>query len=58
MAKDGRKKEPRTFTAEEARGGEIILRTRWRKIVFIGGLIGLVVLTLLLRFTLASGLHV
>jgi hypothetical protein len=37
------------YPADKARGGEIILRTRMRRIVFIAGLVGLVVLLLLLR---------
>jgi hypothetical protein len=37
------------YPAEMARGGEIILRTRLRRIVFIAGLVGLVVLLLFLR---------
>jgi hypothetical protein len=40
---------PQPYPAEKARGGEIILRTRARRIVFIAGLVGLVVLLLLLR---------
>jgi len=31
-------KEP--YPAEKARGGEIILRRRWQRIVFIAGLVG------------------
>jgi hypothetical protein len=42
--------EERTYSAEDVRGGEIILRTRTRRIVFIGGLVGLVLLALILRF--------
>jgi hypothetical protein len=43
------KEEPQPYPAEKARGGEIILRTRARRIVFIGGLVGIVVLLLVLR---------
>lgn len=43
------KSKPRTFSAEDARQGEIILRTRTRRIIFIAGLVGLVVLTVLLQ---------
>ncbi|MER8725187.1 hypothetical protein [Mesorhizobium sp. M1027] len=35
------------FSAEQARQGEIILRTRARRIIFIAGLVGLVFLALL-----------
>lgn len=38
-------------SAEDARGGEIILRTRWRRLVFIGGLVGIVVLAIVARFS-------
>ncbi|HEV7436553.1 MAG TPA: hypothetical protein VGO22_17055 [Pseudorhizobium sp.] len=43
--------QQRTFSAEQARGGEIILRTRWRRIVFISGLVGFVLLAALLRWS-------
>ena len=42
--------EHRTVSSEDARGGEIILRTRRRRIIFIAGLVGIVVLGLILRF--------
>ncbi|HJR21066.1 MAG TPA: hypothetical protein VJ822_05560 [Dongiaceae bacterium] len=29
-------REPEAYPADKARGGEIILRRRWQKIVFIG----------------------
>lgn len=45
--KEKRRKE-RTFSAEDARGGEIILTTRVRRAVFIAGLLGSVVLAFLL----------
>jgi len=41
--------ERRTYDATDARQGEIILRTRRRRIIFFGGLIGLVLVGLLLR---------
>lgn len=41
------------FSAEQARQGEIILRTRTRRIIFIAGLVGIVLLALLVR--LAGG---
>ena len=44
--------ERRTYSAEEVRQGEIILRTRTRRLIFIAGLIGLVVLALVIQFAL------
>ena len=41
--------EAPTVAAEDARQGEIILRTRRRRIVFISGLVGFVVLVLVMR---------
>jgi hypothetical protein len=38
-----------SYPAEKARGGEIILRKRWQRVVFIAGLAG----TVLLGFFLA-----
>ena len=32
------------YPAENARGGEIILRRRWQRIVFLAGLVGAIVL--------------
>jgi hypothetical protein len=40
--------QPPPYPAEKARGGEIILRTPLRRAIFIGGLIGAVVVGLLL----------
>ena len=40
---------PPSYPAEKARGGEIILHTPTRRIIFIAGLAGVVVLVLLLR---------
>lgn len=42
--------EHQTVSGEDARGGEIILRTRRRRIIFIAGLVGIVVLGLIVRF--------
>jgi hypothetical protein len=39
---------PRTHSADEVRGAEIELRTRWQRIVFIGGLALAVLFALLL----------
>jgi hypothetical protein len=38
------------YPAEKARQGEIILRTRTRRIIFFGGLIGLALLIVFMRF--------
>jgi len=35
---DTRDQRPRPYPAEKARGGEIILRKRWQRVVFIGAL--------------------
>jgi hypothetical protein len=43
-------RRPITISGEDARGGEIILRTRRRRMIFIGGLIGLVLLVVIIRF--------
>jgi len=38
------------YPAEKARQGEIILRTRMQRIIFIAGLVGLAVVALLVQF--------
>lgn len=49
--RDGsQKQEPRTFSVEDARQGEIILRRRWQRLVFVGGLAAMVLVILLVRF--------
>jgi hypothetical protein len=40
---------PEPYPAEKARGAEIVLRTPARRLVFFGGLIGIVVVGLVLR---------
>ncbi|UIJ44355.1 peptide ABC transporter permease [Sphingomonas cannabina] len=40
--------KPVHISAEDARGGEIILRSRARRAVFLAGLVGMVVLAILL----------
>jgi hypothetical protein len=40
--------EPPPYPAEKARGGRIVLRTPLRRMIFIGGLIGIFLLVLLL----------
>lgn len=51
---DDPKPKQRVFSAEKTRQGEIILRTRTRRIIFIAGLIGFVVLVALLQFATSS----
>jgi hypothetical protein len=36
------------YSVEEVRQGEIILRKRWQRIVFIAGLVGMVLLALVM----------
>ena len=43
-------KEP--YPAEKARSGEIILRRRWQRIVFIAGLVGVVLVAIVARLLL------
>lgn len=47
---DDANSKPRVFSAEKVRQGQIILRTRTRRIIFIAGLVGFVVLVALLQF--------
>jgi hypothetical protein len=35
--------QPPPYPGEKARGGEVILRRPWERYVFIGGLVGMVV---------------
>ncbi|MDW6021179.1 peptide ABC transporter permease [Mesorhizobium sp. BAC0120] len=44
------KSERPVYSAEDVRQGEIILRTRTRRIIFVAGLVGLVVLALVMQF--------
>ena len=37
-----RREEPDVSEAEKVRGGEIVLRRRWQRIVFVSGLVGIV----------------
>lgn len=46
---------PEPYPAEKARQGEIILRTPARRIIFFGGLIGIVLLLLVLRLAGFAG---
>jgi hypothetical protein len=42
--------QPAPYPAEKARGSEIILRTRLRRAIFIGGLAAVFLIALLLTF--------
>jgi hypothetical protein len=42
--------QPPPYPAEKARGGEIILRTPLRRMIFLGGLVGVAVIALVLAF--------
>lgn len=42
--------EPPPYPADKARGAEIILRKRWQRAIFIGGLVGAALLVLILQF--------
>ena len=42
--------QPAPYPAEKARGGEIVLKTRARRMKFVAGLVGAVVLMLVLVF--------
>jgi hypothetical protein len=39
-----------TYPAEKARQGEIILKRRWQRVVFIAGLAGIVLVAFALNF--------
>jgi len=41
-------RKPPSFSAQDARGAEIILRSRRRRVIFVAGLAGLAVLALIL----------
>jgi hypothetical protein len=42
--------QPAPYPAEKARGGEIVLRTTLRRMIFLGGLIAVGVVALALAF--------
>jgi len=46
---------PKEYPAEQARQGQIILRTRTQRAIFIAGLAGAVLLALVLKFAGAFG---
>jgi hypothetical protein len=48
---DGNGETPH-YAAQDARGGDIVLRRRWQRWVFMAGLAGFVLLAILLRFAL------
>lgn len=45
-----RPSRPQPYPAEKARGGEIILRTPVRRMIFAGGLVAAIALLLVLAF--------
>jgi len=45
---------PRHISAQDARGGDVILRTRRRRLIFIAGLVGLAVLAILARLAFSA----
>ncbi len=47
--------EPQRISSQDARGAEIILRSRSRKIIFFGGLIAFVVLVFVLGLIQLAG---
>ena len=42
------------YSADDVRGGEVILRTRTRRLIFIAGLVGVVLLAVVLGFAAVS----
>jgi hypothetical protein len=42
--------QPPPYPADKARGGEIILRTRLRRTIFLGGLVAVAIIALLFAF--------
>lgn len=46
---NGAPEPPPEYKAQDVRGGEIILKTRTRRLIFIAGLAGAVVLAVLIR---------
>ncbi len=47
---DSGRNEPRTFASEDVRQGEIILKRRWQRLIFIFGLAAGVLVILLVHF--------
>ncbi|MBZ9682435.1 hypothetical protein LB516_13325 [Mesorhizobium sp. CO1-1-7] len=50
--KDGRGENGPVFSARQASQGEIILRTRTRRIIFVAGLVGILILAAVVRFAI------
>ena len=46
---DGEK--PIIIIGEQARQGEIVLRSKWRRLIFLAGLCGILVIVVILRLT-------
>jgi hypothetical protein len=42
--------QPPPYPAEKARGGEIILRTQLRRLIFVGGLAAVAIVAVLMAF--------
>ncbi|MCC6948295.1 MAG: peptide ABC transporter permease [Bradyrhizobiaceae bacterium] len=53
MQEERKRAEP--YPAEKARQGEIILRNPTHRIIFVGGLVGIVLLLLVLRVAACTG---
>lgn len=52
MEPDETPREPRkTYSAQDVRQGEIILRHRWSRIIFFGALAGIVLVAVLVRLS-------
>ena len=49
MPDDDKPDEGPHYEADKVRQGEIELRARWQRFVFIGGLVGIVVLVLIVQ---------
>ena len=49
MDEGRREAEQKVYKAQDVRGGEIILRTRRRRLIFIAGLVGLALIAILAR---------
>lgn len=47
-----RDREPETISAEKARQGQIVLDTRSRRWIFLGGLVAIIVIALVLKLAL------
>lgn len=52
---DGKRDEGQRISSRNARGGDVILRTRKRRVIFLAGLAGFVILSALGGLALALG---